>query len=81
VRAGDRLGHPSCEGGFSNSTHLHIARTYNGRWVAADGSIPFVFSGWVSQGLGREYDGLLVRGDSVKEACECREEWNAITAD
>ncbi len=81
VEAGDRLGHPSCEGGFSNGTHLHVARTYNGRWVSADGSIPFVMSGWTSQGLGQEYDGLLVRGDVVKEACECREEGNAITAD
>jgi LasA protease len=81
VRQGDPLGHPSCEGGFSNGTHLHLARTYNGRWVSADGALPFVMSDWTSQGLGREYDGLLVRGEEVKEACECREELNAITAD
>lgn len=78
VQTGDRLGHPSCEGGFSNGTHVHVARTYNGRWVSADGLIPFVMGGWVSQGLGREYDGLLVRGGVSKEACECREEINAI---
>jgi murein DD-endopeptidase MepM/ murein hydrolase activator NlpD len=81
VRTGDRLGHASCEGGFSNGTHIHVARTYNGRWVSADGDVPFNMSGWTSQGLGQEYDGLLVRGDEVKEACECREESNAITAD
>lgn len=81
VQAGDRLGHASCEGGFSNGTHIHIARAYNGRWVSADGDLPFVMGGWVSEGLGREYDGLLVRGDAVKEACECREESNAIMAD
>lgn len=81
VRAGDLLGHPSCEGGYSNGTHVHIARTYNGRWVSADGPIPFEMGGWISQGLGREYDGLLVRGDVVREACECREESNAITAE
>lgn len=81
VKEGDRLGHPSCEGGFSNGTHLHIARTYNGRWVSADGEYPFVMDDWTSQGLGREYDGLLVRDDVVKEACNCREEGNAITAD
>lgn len=80
VSTGDPLGHPSCEGGFSNGTHVHIARTYNGRWVAADGPIPFVMGGWTSQGLGREYDGRLIRGEEVKEACECREEINAITA-
>ena len=81
VRTGDQLGHASCEGGFSNGTHIHVARIYNGRWVSADGEVPFDMSGWTSQGLGQEYDGLLVRGDEVKEACECREESNAITAD
>lgn len=81
VDTGDPLGHPSCEGGFSNGTHVHITRTYNGRWVSADGSLPFVLSGWRSQGLGREYDGLLMRGDEVKEACECRDEINAILGD
>jgi len=78
VETGDPLGHPSCEGGFSNGTHVHISRTYNGRWVAADGDLPFIMNGWVSRGLGREYDGQLVRGDEVKEACECRGEINAI---
>jgi LasA protease len=80
VQAGDALGHPSCEGGFSNGTHVHVARAYNGRWISADGQIPFAMGGWVSQGLGREYDGLLIKGDQVKEACECREEVNAIPA-
>lgn len=79
VRAGDRLGHPSCEGGFSNGTHAHIARTYNGRWIAADGNLPFNMSGWVSQGLGTEYDGLLLRNGESKEACVCRDAINAIT--
>lgn len=79
VQAGDRLGHPSCEGGFSNGTHLHIARTYNGRWVAADGDLAFNMAGWISQGLGTEYDGLLVRGTVSREACVCRDdEVNAI---
>lgn len=81
IKEGDRLGHPSCEGGFSNGTHVHIARTYNGRWVSADGELPFVMDGWISQGLGREYDGLLIRDEVVKEACSCREEGNAITAE
>jgi hypothetical protein len=81
VQTGDRLGHPSCEGGFSNGTHVHLSRTYNGRWVAADGSLPFEMAGWVSQGLNREYDGLLVRDDVVKEACECREEANTLTGE
>ena len=78
VQAGDRIGHPSCEGGFSNGTHVHVARMFNGRWIAADGARPFEMGGWVSQGLGREYDGQLLRGGVTKEACECREEINAI---
>lgn len=78
VKVGDQLGHASCEGGFSTATHLHISRTYNGRWIAADGAIPFNMGGWVSQGQGVEYFGLFVRGEAVKEACECREEGNAL---
>ena len=82
VQTGDRLGHPSCEGGFSNGTHVHVGRLYNGRWVSADGSIPFDMAGWVSQGLGREYDGLLIRGGTQKEACDiCQDESNSVTVD
>ena len=29
VEAGDRIGHPSCEGGVATGTHIHIARKYN----------------------------------------------------
>ncbi len=78
IQTGDRLGHPSCEGGFSNGTHVHIARTYNGHWLSADGLLPFVMSGWVSSGVGTEYDGYLTRGNAVRGACVCREEVNAI---
>jgi murein DD-endopeptidase MepM/ murein hydrolase activator NlpD len=82
VQTGDKLGHPGCEGGFSNGTHLHLARMFNGRWVSADGPIPFEMAGWVAQGLGREYDGLLIRGSVQKEACGiCQDESNSITAD
>ncbi len=62
VYAGDRIGHPSCEGGVSNATHLHIARRYNGEWIPADGSLPFAMDGWVSSGEGIYYDGYLTRG-------------------
>ncbi len=79
VHTGDRLGHPSCEGGFSNGTHLHITRSYNGRWISADGERPFEMSGWVSSGAGAEYDGYLTRGEIVRGACVCREEVNAVS--
>lgn len=79
VKTGDRLGHPSCEGGFSNGTHVHIARSYNGRWISADTTTPFILSGWVSEGAGTEYNGYLVRDGVQKEACACRDEANAIS--
>lgn len=81
VRAGDRIGHPSCEGGVSNGTHVHFARTFNGRWIAADGQTPFNLSGWVSAGLGSEYDGVLQRSGVIKTACACREDSNTLTAE
>jgi LasA protease len=74
----DRLGHPSCEGGYSNGTHVHIARRFNGEWIAADGPIPFVLSGWVASGATREYDGYLTKGDEIIEACDCGGEENDL---
>jgi LasA protease len=78
LKAGDRIGHPSCEGGVSDATHLHFARKYNGEWIPADGSLPFNLDGWISAGTGREYDGLLERGDVGLEACSCRGENNQV---
>ncbi|MHB8933285.1 MAG: M23 family metallopeptidase, partial [Bellilinea sp.] len=68
VKAGDRIGYPSCEGGVSNGTHVHLARRYNGEWISADGTLPFVLDGWVSQGTGVEYNGTLNRDGAVVEA-------------
>ena len=65
---GDRIGHPSCEGGPSSGTHLHLARRYNGEWIPADQDIPLVLSGWVSRGDGVEYDGRLIHGQIEIEA-------------
>jgi murein DD-endopeptidase MepM/ murein hydrolase activator NlpD len=61
VRAGERIGHPSCEGGISSGTHVHIARRYNGEWISADQNSPFVLDGWISIGTGVEYEGYLER--------------------
>jgi LasA protease len=68
LNPGDRLGHPSCEGGYSNGTHVHLARRYNGEWISADGSLPFVLDGWVSEGTGVYYDGYLRQNNQVIEA-------------
>ena len=70
VYAGDPIGHPSCEGGISNATHLHLARRYNGEWIPADGSLPFILDGWVSSGDGILYNGYLTRDTTVLEAEE-----------
>jgi LasA protease len=61
LRTGDRVGHPSCEGGYSTAAHLHLARRFDGVWIAADGPIPFNLDGWISTGSGLEYDGTLTR--------------------
>ena len=68
LKAGERIGHPSCEGGVSNGTHLHLARRYNGEWISAARSLPFVMDGWVAQGAVNEYDGYLARTDAKIEA-------------
>lgn len=70
--SGDRIGHPSCEGGVSTGTHVHIARRYNGEWIPADGSLPFILDGWISGGTGILYEGTMQKGDQVVESCECQ---------
>jgi LasA protease len=78
VHAGDRIGHPSCEGGYSPAMHLHIARRYNGVWIPADGPTPFVMDGWVAESTGTEYDGYLKNNGQVVEAWNSRKEENQI---
>jgi hypothetical protein len=65
VEAGDPLGHPSCEGGLSTGTHIHLARKYNGEWIVADGPLPFVLSGWTVHAGDNPYAGTMTRGDQV----------------
>lgn len=79
VYAGDRIGHPSCEGGVANASHLHIARKYNGEWIPADGNLPFILGGWVSSGTGTEYDGYLKQGSITLEAAEGITDTNQIS--
>ena len=75
----EKVGHPSCEGGVSNATHLHLARKYNGEWIPADGGIPFNLGGWLSRGGGIEYDGYLANGTRSIEAIDGASEENLIT--
>ncbi len=82
VSAGDRIGRPSCDGGFSNGTHLHIARRYNGEWLPADCTTcpddqrppSFVMSGWTFFGYPRqEYQGYMRNGNQERIAWQGRD--------
>jgi LasA protease len=68
LRRGDRLGHPSCEGGPATGVNLHVARKYNGEWIAAGGRLPFIMSGWTAHAGAQPYQGWLTREDEAVSA-------------
>jgi murein DD-endopeptidase MepM/ murein hydrolase activator NlpD len=70
LKTGDRVGHPSCEGGTSTGTHIHIARKYNGEWIPADGAIPFNLEGWIAHNGAAPYLGTLTRENRTITASE-----------
>jgi hypothetical protein len=74
VRAGQALGHPSCEVGPrkcgsthpASGVHVHFHRT-NAKTTArlpADGA---VLSGWKVKAVGRERDGMMTKGEEVRQ--------------
>ena len=71
LKAGDPVGYPSCEGGSSTGTHVHIARKYNGEWIPAEGTLAFNLEGWVAHNGKQPYDGTLTRNSQVVIACTC----------
>jgi hypothetical protein len=78
--AGQPVGHPSCEGGSSTGTHIHIARKYNGEWVDAAGALPFVMEGWTPEEGSEAYVGLLTRQGYVVRACTCSDAASGIAS-
>ncbi|MBI3537440.1 MAG: LysM peptidoglycan-binding domain-containing protein [Chloroflexi bacterium] len=81
VQVGEKIGHPSCEGGSADASHLHFARLYNGQWIEPT-SAPFILSGWSVQLGDQEYAGTIARGAETREACNCRDDFkNGIVAD
>lgn len=78
LKTGDRIGYPSCAGGHSTGTHVHIARKYNGEWIIADSPIPMTMSGWVTRNGNREYLGTLVKGNLIVRACDCGDALTSI---
>lgn len=80
LQTGDMIGYPSCEGGRSTGTHVHIARKYNGEWIPADSALPFVISGWVPHNGTEAYQGTLTKGGLTVTACVCGDAYTAISA-
>ncbi len=79
LKAGDKIGYPSCEGGRSTGTHIHIARKYNGEWILADGPLPFILSGWIPHSGTDAYQGTLTKGGLTVIACECGDAYTSIS--
>jgi len=81
LKAGDPIGHPSCEGGSSTGTHVHIARKYNGEWIPAEGTLAFNLEGWIAQNGSQPYLGTLSRNSQVVVACTCSNQRSFIQSD
>ena len=80
LQTGDQIGHPSCEGGRTTGTHVHIARKYNGEWIQADWVIPFELEGWVAHNGAVEYEGTLTKGGKTIISCTCANSTSQINA-
>ncbi|MBT7070146.1 MAG: LysM peptidoglycan-binding domain-containing protein [Anaerolineae bacterium] len=80
LKAGDSVGYPSCEGGTTTGTHIHIARKYNGEWIAADSPVPFTMEGWVPQNGAAEYEGAIIRNGIVVTASSVSDAYSRITS-
>jgi murein DD-endopeptidase MepM/ murein hydrolase activator NlpD len=65
VKRGDPVGWPSCEGGHTTGTHVHIARKYNGEWMLADGPLAFNLDGWMARNGNEPYLGTLAKGGLI----------------
>lgn len=81
LQAGDPVGHPSCEGGSSTGTHVHIARKYNGEWILASGPLAFNLEGWIAHNGAQAYFGTLTRFSRTVTACTCSNQSSFITAE
>ena len=78
VKRGDPVGRPSCEGGRTTGTHVHIARKYNGEWIPADGPLAFNLDGWIAHNGSEPYLGTLTKGGLIVTACDCSDIYSLI---
>jgi hypothetical protein len=84
LEQGDPIGHPSCEGGSSTGTHVHVARKYNGEWMPAEGwggVMAFNLEGWIAHNGSRVYLGTLTRGTRTVTSCTCSNAASFIQTD
>ena len=81
LKAGDSIGYPSCEGGRTTGTHIHVSRKYNGEWIPADGPLAFNLEGWVAHDGPVAYAGTLTKGSLVVRACDCADAYSAIRSE
>jgi LasA protease len=81
VQAGQIIGHPSCEGGKSTGTHIHIARKYNGEWILAEGPLAFNLDGWIASNGPVPYAGYLKRNGHTITACVCSDHASQLQAE
>ncbi|MGW8249504.1 MAG: LysM peptidoglycan-binding domain-containing protein [Anaerolineales bacterium] len=81
LRSGDPIGFPSCEGGSSTGTHVHIARKYNGEWIPAEGTLAFNLEGWIAHNGTQPYLGTLTRNTQIVIACTCSNQTSFIRSD
>lgn len=80
VKAGDPIGHPSCEGGKATGSHVHIARKYNGEWISADSALPFNLEGWIVKNGSAAYLGTLTKFGKTVIANESSSTSSLITS-
>ena len=80
LNVGDAIGYPSCEGGTSTGTHIHIARKYNGEWILADSPLPFNLEGWVTHNGTEAYKGTLSRNGVIIRASIVSENFSRISS-
>jgi hypothetical protein len=81
LQIGDPIGLPSCEGGRTTGTHVHLARKFNGEWIPADGTLAFNLDGWIAHDGASPYQGRLTRNSQSVIACVCSDKDSHIEAD
>lgn len=81
LKTGDPVGYPSCEGGRTTGTHIHMARRYNGEWILAEGPVAFNLDGWIARNGSVPYQGYLERGAQRIVACDCADFTSQLRAE